>query len=161
VATVANDAEDIRRQMAQIRHELHQDVREVVVKAEAVADWHRYIRLYPWVSVGVAFAVGYLVVPKRHRSVPRDVATAADVAEVRQAVQETRRDEPLKEKTKKGLLAAAWATAGPVAIRLAQGYAVQYLENWLLQQQQQAAGAAAPPPGQPSRPGWSGGTRRA
>lgn len=166
VATVTNDADEIRRQMGLIRRELHQDVREVVQKAEAAADWQRYIRNFPWVSVGLAFAVGYVVVPKRRRQVPRDVARAADVAEVREAVRQGQKEErqaqneeQQKEQTKKSLLVAAWATLSPIAIRLAQSYAIQYLENWLLQQQQQTTAGPPPPPRQPSEPGWSGGTR--
>ncbi|MDR3633501.1 MAG: hypothetical protein P4L84_06675 [Isosphaeraceae bacterium] len=155
MATASNDAEDIRRKMAQIRRDLHADVREVVVQAEAVADWRRYIRMYPWISVGVAFAVGYAVVPRRRRSVRYEVAPAANVREV---VPQTERDERLKENAKKGLLVAAWAAVSPIAIRLAQSYAVHYAENWLLQQQQRAA-AAGPPPQQPSQAGWSGGAR--
>lgn len=158
MANDANDAGDIRRQMAQIRRELHQDVREVVEKAEAVADWQRYIRMYPWVSIGIAFAAGYFVVPKRHKA----MATAADVAQVREAVKETRKNGEAvkaKEKAKTGLLMTAWATLSPVVLRLAQGYAVNYLENWLLQQQQQQAAGGPAPPRQPSQPQWPGGMR--
>ena len=75
MATASNDIDSIRQQMAQIRHELHQDVRGVVVNAEAVTDWRRYYRMSPWASLAAAFAVGYLVVPKRRRKSPRDLAT--------------------------------------------------------------------------------------
>ena len=36
MATATNEIEEIRRQMAQIRRELHEDVQEVVAGAEAV-----------------------------------------------------------------------------------------------------------------------------
>ena len=54
MASVSNEVDEIRRQMAQIRRELHEDVQGVVAGAEAVADWRRYIRLYPWAAVGAA-----------------------------------------------------------------------------------------------------------
>ncbi len=159
MATASTDTDEIRRQMAQIRRELHEDVRDVVEKAEAVADWHRYIRQYPWPSLGAAFAIGYLIVPKRRRSVPKDVARQADVEQVRAAVAEAVEPERTKEKekTKRGLIAAAWAMLSPVAIRLAQGYAVNYLESWLLQQQAQQAAAGPRAPGGPGRAGRPGG----
>ncbi|MEA2631568.1 MAG: hypothetical protein QOE66_1787, partial [Chloroflexota bacterium] len=88
MATATNEIEEIRRQMAQIRRELHEDVQEVVAGAEAVADWRRYIRMYPWAAVGIATATGYLIVPKRRRSVPRDVARQSDVAEMREELKQ-------------------------------------------------------------------------
>ena len=154
MAVVSNDADAIRQQMAHIRRELHADVREVVVKAEAAADWHRYLRLYPWVSVGAAFVAGYLVVPRRRRAEPP--LRAAAVREFIEPAQAAERIEPKRRKG--GLLKDAWGAVSPIAIRLAQGYAVQYLENWLLQQQQYAT-APPPPPHQPSQTGSSGGTR--
>jgi hypothetical protein len=157
LSTASNDIDSIRQQMAQIRHELHQDVRGVVKHAEAATDWQRYFRMYPWQSLAVAFAIGYLIVPKRRRKVPRDVATRADIAQVREEVQEAR--EPAKKAATKGVLGALLGMLVPVVVRAAQGYAVQYFENWLAQQQNLLAGlgAALPQapggPGQPSGPG--------
>lgn len=135
MATVPSEVEDIQRQMAAIRHELHEDVREVVATAEAVTDWQRYLRMYPWAGMAAAFVFGYMIVPKRH--VPSNMATQADVAEVREAVKAAVPPaEPPTPRKRKGLLRMAWEIASPLAIRTAQGYAAQYLEAWLLQQQQ-------------------------
>jgi hypothetical protein len=155
VATATNEVDEIRRLMAQIRRELHQDVREVVAGAEAAADWRRYIRMYPWASVGVAFAVGYLIVPKRRRSVPRDIATQADVARLREAVEEVKPQVVKEEKPRKTLLGAAFGLVGPLAWRLAQNYAMNYAEQWLARQQQQYRAATPPrsPSGQRRSPG--------
>jgi len=162
-ATAPNDAEEILRRMAQIRRELHQDVREVVASAEAVTDWHRYIRMYPWAAVGVAFAVGFVIVPRRHKSVPRDLATQADVARVREVVEDVKDKAKDKKVRRGGILGALVAFAGPIAMRAAQGYAVQYLEHWIAQQQQlqQMMGASLgmgqpQAPGGPGRPGPGG-----
>jgi hypothetical protein len=146
VATATNDVDEIRRKMAQIRRELHEDVRDVVASAEAVTDWRRYIRMYPWAALGLAAVAGFLIVPKRHRTIPPDIATHADVAQVREVVEEVK----AKKKSRKGLIGAALGFAVPIALRAAQGYAVQYLESWILQQQM----AAGPPPSdQPDVPG--------
>ncbi len=159
MATATDDVDQIRRQMAQIRRELHEDVRGVVASAEAVTDWHRHIRKHPWLALGVAAAVGYVIVPRRHRQTPTDLATHADMARVREAVEETR--DAAKEKKassgeRKGLVAMGLAALGPVALRAAQGYAVQYLENWILQQQQAMAAGPPPPPGPTGAPGDPG-----
>ena len=157
MSTASNDIDAIRQQMAQIRHELHQDVRGVVEHAEAATDWRRYYRMYPWASLAVAFAIGYLIVPKRRRKIPRDVATRADIAQVREDVQEAK--EPAKKAATKGVLGALFGMLVPVVVRAAQGYAVQYFENWLAQQQNLLAGlgaAAHQAPGGPGRPASPG-----
>jgi len=143
--------------MAQIRRELHEDVQEVVAGAEAVADWRRYIRMYPWVAVGLAAATGYLIVPKRRRSVPRDVARQADVAEVREVIKQERERQPEEKKRRKSLIAAGLGMLAPLAWRAAQNYAMGYLEQWIAQQQQQYMAATGPPPGAPQSPGRPGG----
>lgn len=152
MATATNNADELRIQMAQIRRDLHADVRDVVANAEAVADWRRYIRMYPWTALGVSVAAGYLVVPRRRQVVPVPVAIAPDAAEVREVLEQAK--EEAKEPARKGLLASAFGFVAPVAMRAAQGYAAQYLETWIAQQQ--AAGRATPTPpersGSPGRP---------
>lgn len=58
-------AEMLRSEMAQVRHELSEDVDDVVENAKELTDWRHYVRKYPFVCVGAALAVGYLVVPQR------------------------------------------------------------------------------------------------
>jgi len=174
VATATNEIDEIRRQMAQIRRELHEDVQEVVAGAGAVTDWRRYIRMYPWASVGIAAATGYLIVPKRRRNVPRDITRQADVAEVREALSRSTRAEPEAKKTRKSLIGAGLGMLAPLAWRAAQNYAMGYLEQWVAQQQQQYMAASGPahaaspgqarptgmPPGGPAPPSGGGGARR-
>lgn len=168
VATAPNEIEEIRRHMAQIRRELHEDVQDVVAGAEAVADWRRYLRMYPWAAVGLAFAAGYLIVPKRRRSVPRDVARQVDVAEVREAIKQAHDAGAGEKKRGKSLIAAGLGMLAPLAWRAAQNYALSYLEQWIAQQQQHYMAATGPTsgvppssggqgwPGPPGRPGSTG-----
>jgi len=161
LATAPNDIDQIRRQMAQIRHELHQDVRGVVENAEAATDWRRYVRMYPWASLGVAFVAGYLIVPKRRRKIPRDLATGEDLARVREVVEANK--EPAKKAAGKGLVGAAFAMLVPIVVRAAQGYALQYFETWLSQQQDLGAllgGGHPAPTGGPGRPEGPGAATR-
>lgn len=152
MATATNDADEIRMKMAQIRHDLHADVREVVANAEAVTDWRRYIRMYPLTALGVTAAVGFLIVPRRHKvvvSVP--VVQPPDMAEVREAIVAAK--DEVKEPVRKGLIATALGLAAPVAIRAVQGYAVQYLEHWIAEQSQPPERPTSVPPDHAGRPG--------
>jgi hypothetical protein len=159
VATVSNpnDIDDIRRRMAQIRNDLHQDVQEVVAGAEAVADWRRYLRMYPWATVGVAAAVGYLIVPKRRRSIPRDVVRKSDLADMREVIEQGRDAMPeapapaVEKKRRKSLVAAAVAMVAPMVWRAAQNYALAYVEQWIAQQQQHLMPEEGPAPPSPPR----------
>jgi len=161
VATALNEPDEIRRRMAQIRRDLHEDVREVVAGAEAATDWRRYIRAYPWAAVGTAAAVGFLAVPKVSRSAPRDTARQSDVAEVRDELRQAREDkEEAKEEKRRSLVGAAFAMAAPMAWRFAQNYAMAYLEQWIAQHQQQFTAQAGPRPGGPQAPGQPSATGR-
>jgi len=59
------EAEEIQREMREIRAELRDDVQDLVVSAEKMADWTQYVNAYPWLCVGAALAAGYLIVPQR------------------------------------------------------------------------------------------------
>ncbi len=144
--TVPDDAAEIRRRMAQIRRELHEDVQEVVAGAEAVFDWRRYIRMFPWAAVGLAFSVGYIVIPKRRRSIPRDLARQGDIADVREAIAKSQEpaESPGSEKRKKSLVGAALGMLVPLVWRVGRNYAMSYLEQWIAQQQQQYMAATGP-----------------
>jgi len=169
VSTVPNEVDDIRRQMAEIRRVLHEDVQGVVATAEAATDWRRYLTAYPWVSLGAAFAVGYFIVPRGHPT----VATAAELSKVQAVVRDTR-DQVVeaakgesqgKSRRKKGLIAAGLGMVAPLVVKAAQSYALSYLEQWMLQQQQGAAHAGPPrePEGRPRPspgPGRGAGPRR-
>src|SRR5208283_1049807 len=60
--------------MAQIRHDLHQDVSnvvsgvsEVVNEVSGVMDWRSALRGHPYMLVGASLAAGYLIVPRRKK----------------------------------------------------------------------------------------------
>jgi hypothetical protein len=60
-----DDAEAIRRRMAELRRELTGDVREVSRGARVMTDWTFYVRRFPWVVVGIAACAGYLLIPRK------------------------------------------------------------------------------------------------
>ena len=138
MSTAQPDIDEIRKKMAQIRRDLHSDVQSVVQGAEAATDWRRFIRGYPWASIGVALAVGYLIVPRRHRALgttinlaPAEIARAV-AAEVPKALKRPKDPEPEKKKGK-GLVGTALGMLAPVALRAVQGYALQFAEQWMAQ----------------------------
>jgi hypothetical protein len=160
VSTAPPEIDEIRRKMAQIRHDLHTDVQGVVQGAEAATDWRRFIRGYPLAMMGAALVVGYLVVPRRHRGTstipqiaPAEIARAATFEDSTAVV---------PEKKSKGLLGTVFSLVAPVAVRAAQGYALQFAEQWLSQrvaQQMQihpelaeALRGSRPSPHEPSGP---------
>jgi hypothetical protein len=124
VSTAPPEIDDIRRKMAQIRRDLHADVKNVVEGAEAATDWRRFIRNYPWTSMGVALAVGYLVVPRRHRATTTLQVAPAEIARA-VAIEAPQALEPEKKKGK-GLIGMVFGLVAPVALRAVQGYALQY-----------------------------------
>lgn len=119
--------------MAQIRRDLHDDVKGVVQGAEAATDWRRFIKNYPWASMGVALAVGYLIVPRKHR--PASTSTTIHVAspEVARAIAPVEEPRPAPAKKDKGWLGTLFGLVAPVAFRAAQGYALQFAEQWMAQ----------------------------
>ena len=127
VSSPLNEADEIRRQMAAIRHDLHRDVRDVVNTAERVADWGRYVGKYPWLSLGMACGAGYFLVPRRRKDSSATVSSTPIVA--------SDSITPTATKEKAGLVGAAFGLLAPIAVRAAQGYALKYLEQWIEQQQ--------------------------
>ena len=160
-----NEVDDIRRQMAQIRQRLHQDMQGVVAGADAASDWKHYVRLYPWAALGACLLGGFLIVPRKRRSVTKTAEKAAEAAVARvtgvveaagngasRAASNVAQAVSEKPEKKKGWIGSLIGLAMPMALRAAQGYAMSYMENWIAQQQMAATGGG-PPDGSPGQPG--------
>jgi len=128
------DVDEIRRQMAKIRHDMHYDVSNVVGDVEEVMDWRAALRRHPYILVGVGLAAGYLLVPKRRREsvrlVERDAREAQPFLERPPAP--SRPAKPPKSLTKRAL---GWAAGmlWPLVSQSAQNYAAVWLENQIKQ----------------------------
>ncbi len=134
---------EIQRRMAQVRHELHEEVREAVKGAQSLTDWRSQVRNHPWLAMGAAAALGYMIVPRRRQEpAPAIVAVAPAVAGP--AVVQPSPAVPAKKRW--GLIGSALGLLAPIAVRAAQNYAIQYLEQWI----------AAQPPGAGPTPFGSG-----
>jgi hypothetical protein len=136
---------EIQRRMAQIRHELHENVREAVKGAQSLTDWRSQVRNHPWLALGTAAALGYLIVPKRHPA-PAIVAVAPAAVQPTPAVAAVQPTPAAPKKKRRGLIGSALGLLAPIAVRAAQNYAIQYLEQWI----------ASQPPGARSAPFGAG-----
>ncbi len=61
----APQPDEIRERMAMIRQRIDEQSDEVVAQVNELSDWRSYVRRHPWVSVGAAAALGYVLVPSR------------------------------------------------------------------------------------------------
>jgi hypothetical protein len=133
---------DIQRQMAQIRHDMHHEVQGVVQGARALTDWKSLVGSYPWLSLSVAAAVGYFIVPRRRQDASTVVAVAARSPEFLASAGPEDKKEQARS-TGWSVLGTAFGLLTPIAVRAAQNYALTYIEQWL------ANHPLAPPAGKP------------
>ena len=139
---MSDDADRIREQMRRIRQDLGVEVKDIVRGAKELSDWRCYVRKYPWVCVGGAFALGFLAMPGRKR--PLDADTQKLVEQLKTCgLTAATRAMPLMPG---GLTGKLLSIAGPILVRNV---------SQLIAQQFKAGGAAPPqasPPGPPHAP---------
>lgn len=97
------DTKAIRQRMEEVRCDLDEDVQEIVEGARDMGEWRTYVRSYPWISLGAALAVGYLIVPRRHLGIKPDARTLAELAKQSRLLATS--DLPTKGNTRGMLLA--------------------------------------------------------
>jgi hypothetical protein len=64
---MSDSAEEIVKRMQNVRRHVGDDVKGIVETARTLSDWRYHVKHHPWLCVGLAFALGFLVVPKRKR----------------------------------------------------------------------------------------------
>lgn len=65
MANATSTPEEIQREMREVRAELRGGMQEIVNQASGLSDWQQYVKAYPWLSLGAAAALGFLIVPSR------------------------------------------------------------------------------------------------
>jgi hypothetical protein len=129
VKAIPYDIHMIQCRMAQIRRMHHEEVREALTGAETIAKLAGHIRLYSWVALGTAAAMGMVTV--RGRTVPREAANRAisetDEAEIREG------PAPVADRSRirPSFLREAARFLIRVAVRAAQNHAAYCLEDWI------------------------------
>jgi hypothetical protein len=81
---IEDSGEEIRRRMAELRSDLTGDVRAVGRSARVMTDWTFYVRRFPWVMVGLAAIVGYMITPRKKQVISPDQAALADMVRKKQ-----------------------------------------------------------------------------
>ena len=61
-------ADQIQKQMATVREQIHERSDEVVTSTKELADWRFYVRRHPWASVTAAAVIGYAIVPLKAKA---------------------------------------------------------------------------------------------
>lgn len=74
------EADELQQRMREVRADIRHDVQELAASAREMADWTSYVRAYPWLCVGAALAVGYLVVPQRTRIIRPNIDDLVELA---------------------------------------------------------------------------------
>jgi len=128
--TYSMEIEDIQRRMAQIRHDMHGEVLGAVKGAQSLTDWRSLVRNHAWLTLGVATAIGYLVVPRRRSEAPTIMAVNATAPELATLA------EPQKPSANTGVtswsvMGTAFSLLAPIVVRAAQNYAMQSIEGLL------------------------------
>jgi hypothetical protein len=132
--STTSTAEEIQRQMHDVRVELREDVQEIVDNARVMTDWHYYVRRYPLLCLGAAAALGYVLVPSRVLVVKPDARQLADL--VRQHQVDVKAE--VKPQPSPGLLGSLMNMAAGAALQGAMAVASHQLNQFL-------HGMASPP----------------
>jgi len=119
-----NTANEIQREMRQVRRDLGDQVDELVDQArqmtEDLVDWRSYVKAHPWLYLAAAAGVGYLIMPTR---VTVDRPVADSLAELARTGA-IKLEEPVAEKS---LL----DRAVDMGIAVASSTVLQLGMNWL------------------------------
>ena len=76
-----SEADAIQFKMLEVRRDLDGDVQEIAEGVRDLVEWRTYVRKYPWVFLGGAFLLGYVIVPRsRNQEAPSPTARAQSLA---------------------------------------------------------------------------------
>jgi hypothetical protein len=93
------------------------DLKHIVHSAQQLSDWRYYVRKFPWLCVGSAFALGLLIAPNRRKAGSVEwEKLAAQVQKARLA------DLGVTGSVGQGLARKLLAVAGPIAARTAVNF---------------------------------------
>jgi hypothetical protein len=111
--------------MQQLRCEIDGDMEDMAASARTMVDWKHYVKTYPWVCLGAAVALGFLIVPKRSRVIRPDLATLTEPARTGHLVGKS------ASAATHGLIDALLATVANIAVQRATAYLGQSMGRLL------------------------------
>ena len=124
MALGTTQADEIQREMRQIRVELRDNVQEIVSSAREIVDWQSYVKAYPWLCVGAAAFAGYLVVPSRTTVIRPDPEALRELTKSRQMLEQ-------QVKPKKSLLGMVMGMVAASAAQAAMSVASHQVQQLL------------------------------
>jgi len=125
-------ADEIQREMRQIRVELRDNVQEIVSSAREIVDWQSYVKAYPWACVGAAAFLGYLLVPSRTTVIRPDPEALRELTKSREMLEQ-------QVKPKKSLVGMLLGMAAASAAQAAMSVASHQVQQLLHSLQQPPA----------------------
>jgi hypothetical protein len=111
--------------MQQLRCEIDGNMEDMAASARTMVDWKHYVKTYPWVCLGAAVALGFLIVPKQSRVIRPDLATLTELARTGHLV-----GKPASAATH-GLIDALLTTVANIAVQRATAYLGQSMGRLL------------------------------
>ena len=115
----------VRARMQGIRCDIDQGLEDVAASARSLVDWKHYVEAYPWVCLGTAAALGFLIVPKRSTAINADLVTPTETAKTGHLVVDSARAVARK------LGDALVATVVSIVVREATAYLGQSVARFL------------------------------
>jgi hypothetical protein len=64
---MSDSAEDIVQRMQNVRRDAGDSVKGIVDTAKTLSDWRYHVKHHPWLCVGAAVALGFLVAPRKRK----------------------------------------------------------------------------------------------
>jgi len=116
--------DSLRARMQGIRCEIDQGMQDVSASAHSMVDWKHYVKTYPWVCLGTAAALGFMIVPKRSTTTA-ELTTPADLAKNGHPVASS------APAAARGVVDALVATVVSIAVHEAISYFGQNAERFL------------------------------
>ena len=109
--------DDIEQSLARNRAALAHDVQSLVREVRTLADWRHHFRAHRWLYCSGAAAVGFMLVPRRSRTV-NETVVCADSGDIHKVVEQPGGAAPIVSK----LLQTAISFAVTTAIRETASY---------------------------------------
>jgi hypothetical protein len=129
-ANFKSQISSVQCDMARARRQIHADIGGAINGVQTLTDWKTIIRGHPWLSIGMAMAIGYLIVPRRRVKSEAEPGKNHPQREDRVAAPDSAATR-ISGSGKSAMLSSALAFISPIAVRLAQSYALRYFDNWL------------------------------
>ncbi len=127
MAVSTTQADEIRHEMQQVRAELRGNMQEIVSSAKEIVDWQYYARQHPWLTVGAAAFVGYLLVPARSTIIGPDAEAMRELAKSQQLLVKMEQSASKSRPSMVGALVGMLATTAAQAALAIASHQVQKL----------------------------------